>query len=155
MLEMKETEIDGMRFQLWPLNAKDQFHVFRRIAPLITGLGEGLNAVTAEVGEEGMTEAQMVRMMAPLFKVLSEMPDSECDYIIDKCMGRIRLFSGSTWVPLTVSGRMQFEDRIDMSVMMRLTVEMLQHTGVLNFLSESPAPNSSNGASLAPQPLSN
>jgi len=155
MVEMKEIDIDDMKFQLWPLPAKDQFHVFRRVAPLLAGLGEGFSAVASESGEDAeMNDSNMVKLMTPLFDVLSKMEDSACDYIIDKCLNRVRIFNGMQWVPLTVGGRIQFEDKIDMTVMMRLTVEMLTHNGAISFLLDGPASSLPNGAAAA-GPLSN
>jgi hypothetical protein len=153
-IEVKEVEIGELRFQLSPLNAKDQFHLFRRVAPLMAGLGEGFSSIAAETGrdEDSISDGQVVKIMSPLFKVLSEMSDAECDYIIDKCMSRVRMFNGQQWAPIFVAGRLQYENVIDMSIMMRLTVETLQHNGIVSFFSDAPDLAMPNGASAAMSP---
>jgi hypothetical protein len=149
-IEVKEIEIGELRFQLAPLNAKDQFHLFRRVAPLMAGLGEGFSSIAETARDDDtITDGQVVRIMSPLFKVLSEMSDAECDYIIDKCMSRVRMFNGTQWAPIMVAGRLQYENVIDMSVMMRLTVETLQHNGIVSFFSDAPDLAMPNGASAS------
>lgn len=137
---MAEVKINGTRFQLGKLNAKDQFHVFRRVAPIMAGLGEGFAKLPA--GDMGdMSEGQLVQALGPLADVLADMDDAQCDYIINKCLHQVRMFNGQTWAPVMVAGQLMF-DLIDMNLMLRLTIAMMQENGVINFSGGDPDPAS-------------
>lgn len=103
---MEEIGIDGQTYRLAKLNALTQFHLARRIAPIVT---------TLDAGQETIEK---------LTKALAEMSDEEAEYVIAKCLNDCRRKSGDSWAKVFVSGNLMFDD-IDMMHMADLVVRTL------------------------------
>lgn len=146
----EEVEIGQHKYQLGRLNAFDQFHVWRRVGPLMTelqkgiaaipddlraaaaegeaaaGEGDGDGQVTSEADDE--TGAQMLMaVIGPVIETLSKMTDADCEYVIKKCLAKVTMQNpDGRWVPVMSHGMFMFENIMDMQVMMRLTIAMIR-----------------------------
>lgn len=152
-----ELEIKGIKYQLNKLNAFEQWHLFRRCSPMLEAFGIGMLSLPAEVinGDDGSLTADMqMRVFAPVMDVISKLSDAESDYIMHKCLGRVRRSNGSSWVPLMSHGQMMFDD-IDMGVLFQLTIQMLQENGILGFTPGDLAPSTQAGVSQSQSTSSN
>jgi hypothetical protein len=56
--EIHEYELNGVRYQIGRMPVKDQFHVARKIAPVVAGLGRGyaMAAIAASSNSENTTQ---------------------------------------------------------------------------------------------------
>ena len=107
------------------LDARKQFHVARRLAPVLSGFGAAMAGSGTLTGEE--SEATLVAMMAPIADAVSKMSDVDCDYILDTCLVvcRRRQDNGA-WAQIYIPGKgMLFQD-IDMPEMMQLAVATIK-----------------------------
>ena len=132
---MREVEVGGRTYRLGQLNAFEQWHLFRRVAPIMAGLGEGAVKMRnrADGGEEAGDEA-MLDLLSPVVEVLSQMTDAESDYIMHKCLAKVqRKNEQGAWGPVMSHGQLLFSDEMDMATVFRLTMEMLRENRVINF----------------------
>lgn len=121
-----EIEIRGVKYRIGKLSAVSQFHVSRKIAPLLpslVALWEG-----ALKSEKPLQESlgEVVGLSAPFLDVLSGLPDDQLDYVISECMNVVSRRDGNTAFPVwSASGRAPMYEDVDMAVMLQLTVRVI------------------------------
>jgi hypothetical protein len=104
---MFEFELNGETYQLTKLSAMTQFHVSRRVVPIMAALDGGGDTI------------------AKLMGAVSNLSDEDAEYVIGKCLADCRRKSGETWAKVFVGGNLMFED-IGMPGMIKLTFETLR-----------------------------
>ncbi|MBN3848623.1 hypothetical protein G3N58_17600 [Paraburkholderia sp. Ac-20342] len=111
-------EIGGHKYRIGRIDARKQFHVARRLAPLLAGMSGALGA------DRG---AGFGAFIGPLTEALSGMSDDDVDYVLDVCLGVCqRLQPNGQGAPVIArSGGLMFED-IDMGQMIQLAVKVIQ-----------------------------
>lgn len=121
------------------LSAKKQFHVLRRISPLLVGLVDSgaLAAVRKEVakGKEarpeallgGLTDKDLGAMLKGVLDNLASLPEADVDYVIDTCLAvtERRQASGG-WAGVMTGEQLQFQD-LDLPALLKIVWEVLQH----------------------------
>jgi hypothetical protein len=109
------------------MNAFDQLHVMRRLAPLISRLGK-------------LSDLTLDSAFGPIAEAMAEMQDSDVNYILEKCLSVVdrRLPDGS-WMRVwnKDAKQMQFED-LQLAGMMHLTGRAISEN-IGGFLGASPA----------------
>jgi hypothetical protein len=116
-------EVAGSAYRSDKLDAKRQFHLARRLAPVISKI-------------PGVPEAQLFEVIAG---EISSMSDENCDYILDTCLSVVkRQQAGDLWVPVfnARANRMQFED-IDMGAMLQIARHVLEENLQSFFLGQA------------------
>ena len=112
----EELEVGGKRYRIGRLDAKKQFHVARRLGPILAGLGESA----------GKSADTLPAQIAPIAGALSKMSDEDVDYVLDACLGVChRVESIGQYAPVMARGGMMFSD-IDMGQMVQLAVAVIQ-----------------------------
>jgi hypothetical protein len=140
------------------MNARAQFHVARRLAPLVSQLatlGPLLQAATE--GGDGLAVELFAR---PLTDALVKMTDTDCDYVLDHCLGLVQRLQGGNgsgqqvWSDIwnARASRMQFED-IELPEMLQIAVEVLQES-IGGFFATSPVAAMATRAATADSPAS-
>lgn len=113
-----ETQINGNTYRIGKLDARTQFHVARRLAPLLAGIGKTLN--------QPKNKDDLFSTFGPLADALSRMSDEDTDYVLDKCLSVTQRAQGNQFAPVMASnGRMMFDD-IDLPAMMQLAVAVIR-----------------------------
>jgi hypothetical protein len=125
------------------LHGKDQFHVFRRIAPLIKSIGEGLTSLPSDAADKSfdeLAEKDLLGMMGPLANALAGLSDETLNYVIDKCLARvqIRVLDGRFVAVQPSPGRFQFEDKMDMGTILQLVLAVMQESNLTSFFTAAP-----------------
>lgn len=110
-----EFEISGQQYRSGRLNARQQFHVARRLAPVFGGLAEASQGNAAD----------FAHFLQPLTDAIAGISDTDCDYILDTCLGVIQRQQGSAWAPVFVNKSQMFDD-IDMAVMLQMAAKVIQ-----------------------------
>lgn len=146
--------IGGAVYRTGRMNAKTQFHVARRLLPVLSALtsstasdtapppenpGDGVSGGADPAAEAAATAASFSRYVS-LAKTLASVPDADCDYVIAACLGVCqRQQTGGGWAMVwnAAAGIPQFSD-IDLATMMQLTVAVIKDN-LGSFLS-APAP---------------
>jgi len=140
---MVEFTIGQGQYRAGKLDARRQFHVARRIAPLVGQL-QMLAPALAGKNIEEMSEAETARAfeqaLIPFTEELSKMSDADCDYVLDACLSVVqRQQQGGGWQAIwnPRAGRMQFED-INVSEMMQIAGQVIMDS-LGGFFATSPA----------------
>lgn len=136
-----EVTVGGRRYRIGTLNAIQQFHVVRRLAPILAALGVGIENIK-KLATRPLEE--IIPALAPMAHVLAKMTDAEIDYITATCLGvvtRLQDHDGKSWAPVSSGAGLMFED-IDMKQMVSLVMAVLKEN-TSDFLQGPAAPTQS------------
>lgn len=113
-------EVGGQQYIVGRIDARKQFHVARRLAPLLAGLG-------TSAFKSGATTDGFAKFLGPIADALSKMSDEDVDYVLDICLSACqRLQPNGQGAPVMArGGGMMFND-IDMPQMVQLSVKVIQ-----------------------------
>lgn len=109
-----EFEINGQQYRSAKLNARQQFHVARRLAPVFGGLAEASQGASPD----------FAHFLQPIADAIAGMSDADCDYILDTCLGVVQRQQGSAWAQILVNKAQMFDD-IDLGVMLQLASKVI------------------------------
>ena len=151
MNEVKsELAVAGNNYRVGKLNCIAQFHVARRLGPMLVVAG-----ISVEMLRKGwkMELDDMVAMAGPVMQFLAKMSDEDVDYCMYNCLAVVQRQQQGAWAPVIASVEAKtfmFED-IDMPSMVRLVLEVLK-ANLGNFLEELGEELTSPSSSNASQP---
>ncbi len=83
-----EFEINGKKYRARPLNARAQFHIVRRLAPVLSSLKDMFAVATLapEARENDDQASALFEASGPFLEAINKMSDEDTDYIIDRCL---------------------------------------------------------------------
>lgn len=113
---MTEFTINGKNYRTGKMNARTQFHVARKVAPLFADLASSLR------GRDLNSTDTLMTALPELVSSVSTLPDETCDYVIDACLAVTQRQEGATqWVPVwnVQAKQPQFAD-MDMMTMLQI-----------------------------------
>lgn len=107
---MEQIEVGQQIYSIGRLNALDQIHISRKIAPIIPSLmpifsefakGDLTKTIAAlelmkeegnidQVGDELNGLEPLANALTPLMNVFAKMPEEDVDYIIHKCLAAVK-----------------------------------------------------------------
>jgi hypothetical protein len=138
---MQEFRIGMHTYRSRKLNARQQFHVARRLAPLVgqlLTLGPALaqiQSVPSDTAPDDAAVAATAKAFETALEALStglaRIPDNDCDYVLDHCMGVTQRSAGNGGAPVWSdiwnerAHRLMFDD-ITLPEMMQIAVEVLR-----------------------------
>lgn len=132
--------VNDVEYATGKLDAFKQFHVARRLAPVLLALGgaaAGMMKVIAGAGDE-----EAMKAMSPMAEVLANMSDADSEYVLHTCLAVAQRQSGAGWANVFIPGAgLAFQD-IDLSAMIQIAVATLREN-LGNFI---PAPSDSPSA---------
>lgn len=119
-----EIDLEGNRYSLGRLNAMQQFHVSRRIAPIIPALIPVFLRVRASGKPltddmEGLAEA-----LQPLADGLAALKDEDAEYVIGTCLSVVQRKQATGWARVWSGNNTMFDD-MDLSVILPLAVQVI------------------------------
>lgn len=99
MSEFKDFKAGGLTLRPVQINARTQFHVARRLAPLLGRVGE------IEAVQDDPLAAAVV-----LGQAIAALPDDQVDYILDAALdgAEVKQDGGLGWQPLRVRGALMY-----------------------------------------------
>lgn len=111
-----EFEIAGQTYRAGKLDAFRQFHVFRRLTPVLGSMG-GLNRAA-----ENPMEA-----LAPVAQAIAGLSDADCEYVLGTCLGVVQRRQGTTWANVwNASAKRPMFDDIDLPAMLQIAVRVAE-----------------------------
>jgi len=138
---MIEFEVGGVLYRAGKLDAFKQFHVARRLAPVLGGLAGLLDSAgtppdpSPEGGQEGETPAQAAKppadalaALGPLAEAVANMPDDHADFILKECLLVVsrQLEGGTGWAPIMVRSTGKPLGEMDMATMLQLVFHVIR-----------------------------
>lgn len=116
-------EIKGATYQIGRMPPITQFHISRRLGPMLAVLGISLSQL--ENGAK-KTVLDFAPMLGPVMDIMSKMSNEDSEFIIFTCLAVVKRDQGEgRFAPITKGTAMMFDD-IDMPAMLRLVVEVLR-----------------------------
>ncbi|MGI4851695.1 MAG: phage tail assembly chaperone [Janthinobacterium lividum] len=128
---MNSLTIGEHEFSIGRMPVRKQFHVARRLAPLMSSMVGQLDALRsapaplAETGADKLDSILSRLKIAPIADALADMNDADCDYILDACLDVVSIKQGERMFPLMRGGRMMF-DFITMPQMLQIAAEVVK-----------------------------
>lgn len=103
---MDEVLINNKTYIIGKLNARKQFHVFRRLA------GVFIEFIMNYKGDSIMEDIQNIKDIKPIIDALTKLDDATLDYVIDHCceVVKYRDENGHSFPIMASNGRFQYED---------------------------------------------
>lgn len=134
---MKQIELNGINYQIGKLDALTQFHVTRRLLPILATAGIGVSQL------KGMkTVEDFMPLLGPITAIVASMSDDDSNYVIFTCLSVVkRQVTPESWANLTTPERKLMYQDLDMIMMLRLTFEVLREN-LMGFLTEFGGPSS-------------
>jgi hypothetical protein len=132
------------------MNAFQQFHVARRLAPVITEvmtMGDLLAqaGVTTEVAEGEERRPDYTKLIVPFADALSRVSDEDCNYVLGACLAQVQRQQGGngqgtvTWTDVwnARAKTIMFEDINALPSMMEIVIHVLQDN-LMGFFGDAP-----------------
>lgn len=124
---MEELELAGTWYRTGKLDAFKQFHLFRKLMPLFSGMGETAATNLAVAANGGDTSASRWSALGPIANAVADMSQQDSEFIIKTCLAVCqRKNPVGQWVRVTTQqGDLMFDD-IDLQVMLQLSFAVIQ-----------------------------
>lgn len=149
--------LGDVEYSIGSLNAVQQFHVSRRVAPVIAAMGLSLGPEVLQRVRDAQSAADLPGVLSvdavlgavgPLANVLSTLSDEHVDYVLATCLAvvsrkqpKLGPRGSDLWSPVMRDGQIMFQD-IGMAGMVRLCVAVMVHN-LGDFWKELPEPPAS------------
>lgn len=111
--------IDQHEYHIGRMNALTQFHVLRRIAPVLAPLGATF------MNRKKLTLDDMMEVLGPVTEVFAKIPEEDANYVIFASLATVKRIVDGRQAPVTAGEQLMFED-IDAITMLRLTWEVVE-----------------------------
>lgn len=112
----RDFEIGSRKFKLSKINAMKQFHIVRRIAPILGELAPNLVQISKTVKDSGTTEddrlEQIAQFVAPVMLGLSKLTDADANLVLMGLLSSVEMKQEATgnWSRVAVDGNLMFDD---------------------------------------------
>lgn len=127
-----EKEIEGIKYRFGKLDAFQQFHLMRRLAPLLTSVGNAFQGRKPS-SQDDILNLIVSGMMDSVAHALATMSDEDSNYILFTCLRVVERQQGDAWARLMpVTGNsMMFQ--ISLPVMFQIVAQVIKEN-LGNFL---------------------
>ncbi|BAU93386.1 hypothetical protein MPPM_4781 [Methylorubrum populi] len=132
---MNEFEVDGHTYRSKKMNARTQFHVMRRMAPILAPL-------------QSVATGDLNGTLVPLAQAIGSLSDDASDYILDRCLEVVERKQGEAgWAKVKLDGGRNMFDDIDLMALLQIAANVLRDNYAVLF-QKGLALQSNGGASL-------
>lgn len=123
---MVEFEINGQTYRATRLDAFRQFHVSRRIAPIIPTL----IPVFVKLAREGSLSEDisgLSELLVPFADGIANMSDEVSEYVLANCLSVVQRKNGTNWASVwNANAKACMFDDMDLGVLMQLVIKVIQ-----------------------------
>ncbi len=117
---MSEKEVGGVNYRIGKLDAFKQFHIARRLAPVLTSWAEVTKTQKApEPGSE-------MDALKPIIDAVSKLSDADTDFVIHTCLAVVMRRDGERWANVRSSNGMLMYQDITMADMLILVYSVVE-----------------------------
>lgn len=121
-----EVTIKDRRFKTGRLDAIQQFHVARRIAPILSTFMASVAAKQMAEIEQMPESAMLSLLVSPAMAALAEMPQDDADYVIQACLRVCEREEPGGWQRMIApNGRLVFEET-DLATILQLVIAVVK-----------------------------
>ena len=121
-----EIDLNGHRYSIGKLSAKQQFHMSRRIAPIVPTLIPVFVRLAAGGKRISEDPGGMADVLQPPADGLAAMKDEDAEYVLDTCMQAVQRKQEHGWANIwSASQRVPMFQDIDLAVMLPLALRVI------------------------------
>lgn len=132
---MNEFEVDGQVYRSKKMNARTQFHVMRRMAPILAPL-------------QAVASGDMSGSLVALAEAIGSLSDEASDYVLDRCLEVVERKQGEGgWAKVKLDGGPAMFADIDLMALLQIAANVLRDNYAALF-QKGLALQSNGGASL-------
>lgn len=126
---MIEFDIGDKQYRADKLNAFQQFHVSRKIAPLVPALIPVFLSVTRMKGGLAANLPSIADALQLFADGLAALPDEAAEYVISTCLSVVRRRQGDNWAAVWSGSAkaMMFDDINDMGTILPIVYRVIEH----------------------------
>lgn len=108
-------EAGGRKFKLGKIDAFRQFHIVRRIGPLLAELIPalaGMNQKKMESASETEKLEEFAEVLQPVMSGLSKLSDADADYVLYRLLGAVEVHQSdfNTWAKVATDTGLMIQD---------------------------------------------
>lgn len=123
---MTEFDVGGQTYRVGKLDAFRQFHVSRRIAPIIPTLVP----VFVKMARDGnLTDdiAGLSEVLVPFAEGIANMSDEASEYVMANCLSVVQRKNQAGWAAVwNTQGKVCMFDDMDLGIIMQLVMKVIQ-----------------------------
>lgn len=129
MEDGRSFKIGEREFKLNKIDAFRQFHIVRRIGPLLAELIKSMQGI-GNVDEKSMTEAQKLehfaKIAAPLMEGLSRLSDADSDYVLLRLLASVEVYQSqfNVWAKVATESAVAIQD-MELPMMLQIAGKAL------------------------------
>ena len=116
-----EIEVNSHVYLIGKLDVFKQFHVARRLAPVLAALGSS----AGDVAKAETADGAMMGVLSGVASVVAQMPEDDVNYVLNACLSAARRKSDDKWARVMTGTNLMFAD-MQMDEMMRITIETIK-----------------------------
>lgn len=112
---MNDFELGGRKFKIGKLNAFKQFHVVRRIAPILSDLLPAIGEIQKVQKEESSKSEsekfdELAKIVSPILMGLSKLSDKDSEFVLFSLLSCAEVQLGATWTRVSTESMLMVQD---------------------------------------------
>ena len=120
----REFEINGRKFKLSKLDTFKQFHIARRVGPILSELLPAFEVIKKLNDQSGISEGEKLESIAqaagPVMKAIAKLSDADADFVLLGLLQAVEVQQAAgNWARVS-SGTMMMIQDFDLSMLMQL-----------------------------------
>ncbi len=123
-----EIQINDFKYRTGKLDSWQQFHVSRKIAPLMFAYMQGAGTEVKNAIKTGTApeEISIFAVVGPVAEMFSKMSKEDSEYVLSNCMSVCHRAVGEQWqIVYALDGGFMFND-MDFVSMMKLSIAVIK-----------------------------
>jgi hypothetical protein len=120
-----EIQIGEHSYTIGKLTAMQQFHVARKLAPLLGSFVSKAKSAGIE-GKQDREELFADMVLGPMAEAIAGMSDETAEFIIFNCLSVVKRKEGSVLSPVKGPGNTLMYQDLDFTDMLRIVVEVIK-----------------------------
>src|SRR5689334_16802135 len=126
---MIEFDVAGKNYRADKLDVFQQFHVQRKVAPLIPPLIPVYVKIQAMQAHGGLTKnlSAIAEVLQPFTDSIASLPDKDAEYVLSTCLSVVRRQHGDHWAPIwSASAKALMFDDLDLGSALPIVVRVIR-----------------------------
>lgn len=103
-------ELGTMKFKLSKINAFKQFHIVRKIGPILAELGPAMAAIEKSSKNKGLSSedqlSEFAKIASPIMIGLAKLSDSDSEYVLFSLLNSVEIHQGVGWAKVAVENNL-------------------------------------------------
>jgi hypothetical protein len=147
---MSEIEFGDQTYRTGRLHPKQQFHVMRRLAPVLSAASNLFEAMGATAGDEPVENAELnltsiLRTAGPIIEAIGALSDEQADYVVNTCLSVCqRRQDNGAWANVYNANTGIMFDDMDLPTMLQLCWHVISEN-LQSFFNVSPSTSGMSG----------